>query len=499
MNKIKDIFQFKGSDAELEILQNMEYHILYKAYVREFGLVAAYLLVDLISKSYYFRNKNSQDNEGYFYNTHESIEEDTSLSAKQQRLAIKKLQKIGVISMKLKGIPAKCYYKINFNKIASIIISRYDERSYLEETKSDTIINDNSNNVVSLKQHLLTIVNKCVSKENNERPPGGGQTELLPKGSRVRLRRRNKISTDKFLTSNKTIANGILKRRKQTLAQKITRASIINKRDIVFKTLPTGNFSPDPAKEYTKLPESVLDIMEYWTEMGLRMPKKNSKLHVTCIKRINSLLSGKIFKKKYTVDEIKDSITKFSFAALDPLFEPSDIFYKKKLSQMTIGQFILNPYGKETSLFQKYLKRVALQAKTIVDDEYPETTAVVKKLYEEKVLGGVAVEYSSYDENCFRKAAIKINEFFEKNRKKINSNYKSYDRVRLLFNSIFKEEPKYTVTPAWLCSQKTFNNRLPAYMFRQALIDDTPANTFSLSKPIPCDDSEGESQQEYEQ
>jgi hypothetical protein len=52
------------------------------------------------------------DNEGYFYNTQYDLQAGTGLGEKAQRTAISNLKSLNLIECKLKGLPAKRYFKI---------------------------------------------------------------------------------------------------------------------------------------------------------------------------------------------------------------------------------------------------------------------------------------------------------------------------------------------------------------------------------------------------
>lgn len=102
------------SNAILELLRSDGSIVINKSLAHAIGLHEAILFSDLISKMFYFKERDQLQN-GFFFNTAENIEKDTTLSAKQQRLAISNLERIGLITTTIKGVPAKKYFKINQN------------------------------------------------------------------------------------------------------------------------------------------------------------------------------------------------------------------------------------------------------------------------------------------------------------------------------------------------------------------------------------------------
>ena len=122
-NQIKKFEERKKKIKYLirDLLKSTGYLSVNKKLVRKLGLYEAILVADLISKEEYFENKNELNKEGYFYNVQENIQKDTQLSAFQQREAIKNLKEARVISVKKIGMPAKYYFKINYEKLEELL------------------------------------------------------------------------------------------------------------------------------------------------------------------------------------------------------------------------------------------------------------------------------------------------------------------------------------------------------------------------------------------
>jgi hypothetical protein len=263
------------------------------------------------------------------------------------------------------------------------------------------------------------------------------------------------------------------------------RNKITNKRAL----LNSNELHPNkPIKEKTPLQATdvIKDIFEFWKEQNLFLPKEGTKSYNDCIKKVKGLLNGRLFKDKYSVEQIKDSILNFSFAALDNDFEPSDILYKKQLAKKRIGDFIYCQFSKskEKSLFLYYLnnKPKPIKSKEVVEDKYPVITNRLKKFYREEVLGKVKTDFTQKDENCFRISAIKLKDFYKNNSSRFNK-YMTVHDANLsdwLFEAIkadCKDEISM-VSPGWFASNTTFNRRLPAYLFRQNILEE-------LSKSSP--------------
>ena len=77
------------------------------------GLNEAVIFSALLGKEHYYRSAGMLDPEDMFYATASDIEERTTLTQRQQEKAISHLEEVGLISTKIKGLPAKKYFKIN--------------------------------------------------------------------------------------------------------------------------------------------------------------------------------------------------------------------------------------------------------------------------------------------------------------------------------------------------------------------------------------------------
>ena len=81
-----------------------------KKLARQIGILEAYFLSELVSQ----RKRFGEDD---FYFTQNNFEKETGLTEYQQRQIIKKLQKLGLISVKKRWLPARHFFRIHDIKI----------------------------------------------------------------------------------------------------------------------------------------------------------------------------------------------------------------------------------------------------------------------------------------------------------------------------------------------------------------------------------------------
>ena len=80
--------------------------------IEKTDLNAAFLLAELINKYDYCKNHNKLTKDEFFKITAKDIEHTTILSAYQQREALSKLEKLGIVETKFAGNANK-YFKLN--------------------------------------------------------------------------------------------------------------------------------------------------------------------------------------------------------------------------------------------------------------------------------------------------------------------------------------------------------------------------------------------------
>jgi hypothetical protein len=103
-----------------ELLLSNNYWVLNKSVVSEFGVETAFILGVLAEAE-----KMLADEEGWFYQTSETIEELTGLSNHKQTSCFNVLKEKGILEQKNKGVPMKRYFKINFENIQKLLFKNF--------------------------------------------------------------------------------------------------------------------------------------------------------------------------------------------------------------------------------------------------------------------------------------------------------------------------------------------------------------------------------------
>ena len=165
----------------IDLLSNTGYIIVNKEIIKKIGLHEAILLGELCSEYIYWKKKDETVNE-FFYSTRENIEENTGLSAYQQRTAISNLVKKDIIVMKSEGMPLKTWYFINENKLQELLFDNIEEDTENEMEKSSSkdviqqdvkkidnkALNNFRTSYEEILQHDVKEVNINNNKNNNK-------------------------------------------------------------------------------------------------------------------------------------------------------------------------------------------------------------------------------------------------------------------------------------------------------------------------------------------
>lgn len=110
------IYTKRGPAMIIDLLRSNGSIVVNKLLAKAIGINAAIMYSELISKYIYFANKGQITEDGFFYNTVENMQEDTTLSKDQQLAAIKVLVKVNLIEQKNRGLPRTRHFKINQNE-----------------------------------------------------------------------------------------------------------------------------------------------------------------------------------------------------------------------------------------------------------------------------------------------------------------------------------------------------------------------------------------------
>lgn len=110
--------------STLKLLASKNFITINRTLMLELGIDEAIMIGELASEYDYWESNERLDEDGFFYSTVENVEENTTLTKYKQKKALDNLQKLGLVEVKRKGLPAKRYIKINEKKITEILSNK---------------------------------------------------------------------------------------------------------------------------------------------------------------------------------------------------------------------------------------------------------------------------------------------------------------------------------------------------------------------------------------
>ena len=154
-----------------QLLMSSNYYTLNKQIVKTLGIEPAFLLTILIEAS-----DGLADEEGWFYQTIETLEELTGLSRHKQNKIIQDLIETNILIQENRGTPCRRFFKISFQEIENLVFKK-TETSLLKIDKLDCKNLTNysvKNSQTSLskinnnKEHNINNINKELNHKENK-------------------------------------------------------------------------------------------------------------------------------------------------------------------------------------------------------------------------------------------------------------------------------------------------------------------------------------------
>ena len=145
------------------------YGLYNKTLAKKIGLHESIFLGEIISEYDYWNRMHSLTDDGYFYSTVENVMESTTLSDYQQRSIIKHLVELKILDVRVAGMPAKRYFRINEEQFYAILLEDdKDSDNNPESTSSkETCYKDLTELTTSSKESKEQDLNSVKTNNNN--------------------------------------------------------------------------------------------------------------------------------------------------------------------------------------------------------------------------------------------------------------------------------------------------------------------------------------------
>ena len=159
-----------------ELLSRDNYLTVNKLLMKAIGISESILLSELCYRRQYLARVDKLTEDGFFYATVEDVEEETTLSDYAQRKALEKLNKMGLVEVDRRGLPAKRYIYINEEALLALVTATTQDAPVLEEFKNKSLNSSSQiNNNITNNTHTLS--------KDNVFDTGHSQSSAQPKTS----------------------------------------------------------------------------------------------------------------------------------------------------------------------------------------------------------------------------------------------------------------------------------------------------------------------------
>ena len=154
-----------------QLLMSSNYYTLNKQIVKTLGIEPAFLLTILIEAS-----DGLADDEGWFYQTIETLEELTGLSRHKQNKIIQDLIEAKILIQENRGTPCRRFFKISFQEIENLVFKK-TETSLLKIDKLDCkkltnySVKKSQTSLLKIdnnKEHNINNINKELNHKENK-------------------------------------------------------------------------------------------------------------------------------------------------------------------------------------------------------------------------------------------------------------------------------------------------------------------------------------------
>jgi len=367
-------------------------------------------LSDLVSKFLYFKKNNQLDEEDGFFNTWTNIENDIGLSRYGQGKCIKELSSLGLIETKLKGLPAKLHFYINFERIMEFL-----DEPVAKKTSIQLLKNHATGCLKTSEPYIKENKNKKNKNKANEDS----------KESKRRFTNANKYSKEKTRAANKSskIKDKSYKRQSTRKTVRQTRkrhvGPIIEKIWNPISTVTTHRVDPNN-KTYQVIASHIESLLNGTFNQGKYWDKDWIKT-----------IPEDILTKKWSVNEIKETILEASKYS-QPGYWPQT----KSNSFRNLSTILYNPKSNKSMFLQAAVRPPELLSKTINENDTELSEDPMIQGMQEIILEHLESAPGSYNMKQFEKAVVSIKEHYQNEIRPLRSDCDDNDFKYDTFNEV---------------------------------------------------------------
>lgn len=409
---------------------------------KKFNLLQAGFLSIILAHREHLIQEGKISEFGEFYLTADKAK-DYSIKEHTQRKSIEIFNALGILSVEMKlgkkGSKQR-FYTIHDEKLKEFLDgdSSSDLRNKNSEMSESELRNLRPENESELRKHSQGIYKKLFKKETNE--------------------------TNSLDSENRDVQDKISSLSEQDISAGLNNLS------------NTNIESKD--KALVNIPKTIQPYIDSWEEFGFRKHGKNSIVLKDSVQILKRMIAGVFFadKSEYndfedyrlSLEDFNESLSKFKLC-FDDRYKP---YNKSKLPQ-NLKDFLYCPRYKMKSSLIHYLVNEPISIAAKPKDKNPVVTDTLVSEYGSTILGNNDYTPTNQaDWNRFEMGSQRLVEFFTQNKKRYNGTALNPHRMATLLIKSVKDSvgDSMQISPGFLCSNKTFEERLPLFLKKNAVI-----------------------------
>lgn len=185
-----------------DFLKGYNFWMLPKGLILKIGLEQTYMLIVLIEA-----DNLMADKDGWFFQTHDTIEEVSGLSRRKQDNAIKELKKLGLIEQKNVGVPQKRHFRVDNNNLTKLFESI--ENANCVRNEQSTLLETANNKESIYKESIKDTMADAKQQDGFIKVIDFYNEKNLPKYTKITDKRKSMVNARIKEYSVDTVLNGL--------------------------------------------------------------------------------------------------------------------------------------------------------------------------------------------------------------------------------------------------------------------------------------------------
>ncbi len=215
-------------------------------------------------------------------------------------------------------------------------------------------------------------------------------------------------------------------------------------------------------------PAIVKHYLDIWHKFPVRKHfKQNTVAYEKAVNDLRMLIRGTFFdqlpvddgfkNRKFSPIEFEKAAYRFSQSITNLLCYPKN---KKFFKNMSVSDFLY--YNNSIENKSQFLYFLENEPELIEVDKNPKLTSAIMRVLQSAT--GKDFSTSSQQMDKFLMSSRRLHKYWGENKSRLNGRFYSDEMIaKVLVESVLFDTDGKDITPGWLCSNETFDRRLPEY------------------------------------